>query len=221
MHILAVDTSHTIGSVALYHRDRCLFFRECDGAHRQAEQIFNLVHCCFEETGMGYQSLDALAVNVGPGSFTGVRVGVAAVRGMRLASGLPLVAVTHTEAVAFQKWGGVSHVTALVDARKGQYYMQAFDFNNKKYSEIALVDYEAVPFNALSFYVGDIDKLQSAKIGKENCAAITSDAAKVAYAAYLKESMKDQLQVADHEGFPVYVRSPDAIKTADREKKQR
>ena len=112
MKLLALDSSAAACSVALWD-DR----EEKTGspivAHRgkymergQSEALIPLVDSVMEETGWIFSDLDRLGVTVGPGSFTGVRVGLAAARGLALAGRLPLVGVTSFEAIAFEAWAG-------------------------------------------------------------------------------------------------------------------
>jgi tRNA threonylcarbamoyl adenosine modification protein YeaZ len=92
-----------------------------------------------EQAGLRYEALDAIAVTTGPGSFTGVRVGVAAARGLALATGVPLIGVTSLEVMAhcaMTRLSGVPHHLAIiVDARRGEVYMAVFTGSGEVVSE--------------------------------------------------------------------------------------
>ncbi|MDK9695882.1 MAG: tRNA (adenosine(37)-N6)-threonylcarbamoyltransferase complex dimerization subunit type 1 TsaB [Siculibacillus sp.] len=94
-----------------------------------AEHLMRVVDEVLAYAGVGHVDLDGYAVSVGPGSFTGIRVGVAAVRGFALASGRPAVSVTTLEALASEGRDirPERPILAVIDARKNEVYAQAFD----------------------------------------------------------------------------------------------
>jgi tRNA threonylcarbamoyladenosine biosynthesis protein TsaB len=94
-----------------------------------AEALVPLIAAVMSEAHMDFTELDRIAVTVGPGSFTGLRVGVAAARGIALATGKPAVGVTTLAALAapFVAADGSKAVLAVINARHGRVYMQLFD----------------------------------------------------------------------------------------------
>ena len=95
------------------------------------------------EAGVTFADLDALAVTVGPGTFTGLRVGLAAARGLALARSLPLVGVTTLEALAAPvRAEPDERIAAAFDAKRGEIYFQAFDANHEALTEPMLVAVE-------------------------------------------------------------------------------
>jgi tRNA threonylcarbamoyl adenosine modification protein YeaZ len=89
----------------------------------QAERLVPLLEEVLAEAGLGWQDLTALAVGTGPGNFTGVRIAVAAARGLALGLGIPAVGVTRLEALAH---GLPRPVIVIEDARRSQAYVQLF-----------------------------------------------------------------------------------------------
>ncbi len=89
----------------------------------QAERLLPLLEEVLTEGGIGWRDLRALAVGTGPGNFTGVRIAVAAARGLALGLGIPAVGVTRLEALAH---GLPRPVVVIEDARRGQVYVQVF-----------------------------------------------------------------------------------------------
>ena len=89
----------------------------------QAERLVPLLEEVLVEGGIGWGDLRALAVGTGPGNFTGVRIAVAAARGLALGLGIPAVGVTRLEALAH---GLPRPVIVIEDARRGQVYVQLF-----------------------------------------------------------------------------------------------
>ncbi len=89
----------------------------------QAERLIPLLEEVLAEGGLGWSDIKALAVGTGPGNFTGVRISVAAARGLALGLGIPAVGVTRLEALAF---GLPRPVMVIEDARRNQVYVQLF-----------------------------------------------------------------------------------------------
>lgn len=88
-----------------------------------AEHLFPMIEAALEEAGAGYSDLTKIAVCTGPGSFTGVRIGVAAARGLALGRGIPVVGVTRFEALAAEADGPV---TVRLKGRGNTVYLQDF-----------------------------------------------------------------------------------------------
>ena len=98
-----------------------------------AECLMRVVDDALARAGVAHVDLDGYAVSIGPGSFTGIRVGVAAVRGFALAAGKPAVSVTSLEALAEEGRALVPArpLLAVLDARKDEVYAQAFDADGR------------------------------------------------------------------------------------------
>lgn len=96
---------------------------------RHAEELVPLIRKVSADAGTTLSDLDVLVVDVGPGRFTGLRVGVATVRALAFALGMPVVGVTSLEVLAAGVASGVqpSVITAVIDARRGEVFQQVFD----------------------------------------------------------------------------------------------
>lgn len=92
----------------------------------QAEALMPLIAAVLADAGLAARDLDAVAATVGPGSFTGVRIGLAAARGIALAAGLPTVPVTTLEAVAEAVGPGPEPLLIVLDAKRNDFYGQWF-----------------------------------------------------------------------------------------------
>jgi tRNA threonylcarbamoyladenosine biosynthesis protein TsaB len=130
--LLALDSADSTCSVALWDSARpapaaLLGHRQLAASRGQADHLIALIDDLMRALGLEYPSLDLIAVNHGPGSFTGVRSAVAAARGLSLAAGLPVLAVGSLEALAMAVPDGSGTLLAALDARRGQVYVQAFD----------------------------------------------------------------------------------------------
>ena len=124
MRLAAIDTSTQLGSIALFEDGVLL----AEDAHRVAnahgESLLPMLSALFERTGWAAPDVTRWAVGVGPGSFTGIRIGVATAKGIVLATGAELVGVTSLEALAFGLAGEL--VVSLVGAGKGELFVQAW-----------------------------------------------------------------------------------------------
>ena len=100
MKILVCDTSNQNASAGIYEDGRVISYELSFETRTHSETFMPLVHRVMEQAGLSHSELDAYAVTVGPGSFTGIRIGLAAVKGMALAAGKPCIAVSSTEALA-------------------------------------------------------------------------------------------------------------------------
>ena len=125
MTILALDTSAKAASVCLASEDRLIGACFVNTAFTHSRTLMPMVEQLCADTGVPLGEVEAVAVNAGPGSFTGVRIGVAAAKGIAFAKSLPCVPVSTLESMAYNFLGGDCIVCALMDARCSQFY-QAF-----------------------------------------------------------------------------------------------
>jgi len=131
--LLALDSAEAACSAALWDSARpepaaLLGHRRLAGARSQADRLIELIDDLMSAARLDYHALDVIAVDHGPGSFTGVRSAVAAARGLALAAGLPVLAVTSLETLAAAVPDGpAGTLVAALDARRGEVYVQIFD----------------------------------------------------------------------------------------------
>ena len=121
--ILAFDTSAAHCAAALLCNGQITSHFE-PMQKGQAERLIPMLEQILAGAGIGWPDLDALAVGTGPGNFTGVRIGVAAARGLALGLGIPAIGVTRLEALAH---GLPRPITVIEDARRDAVYVQSFD----------------------------------------------------------------------------------------------
>jgi tRNA threonylcarbamoyl adenosine modification protein YeaZ len=130
MRVLAIDTALEACSAAVLDSARQgIAAHESIAMQRgHAEALMPLIARVMERAGLDFASLDRIAVTTGPGSFTGLRVGLAAARGLGLASGKPVVGLTTLAALAapFIAADDSKPVVAAIDARHDHIYLQVF-----------------------------------------------------------------------------------------------
>jgi len=122
MVLLALDTSLEACSVAVLAADR-VTVRSEPLARGHAERIMPMIGAVMAEAGVGYPDLGRIAVTIGPGSFTGVRVGVSVARGLALVLGVPAVGVATLAALAADPATGEGVRVAAIDAKRGEVYV--------------------------------------------------------------------------------------------------
>ncbi|MBN2108069.1 MAG: tRNA (adenosine(37)-N6)-threonylcarbamoyltransferase complex dimerization subunit type 1 TsaB [Deltaproteobacteria bacterium] len=122
MRILAIDTATPSASVALVDEGRILAECLLSGQKNHSERLLQIIDRLFDWTGSARDSIDSIAVSVGPGSFTGLRVGISTAQGLAFALDKPLAGVPALEVVASQATGGDGLVSPMIDARKQQVY---------------------------------------------------------------------------------------------------
>jgi tRNA threonylcarbamoyladenosine biosynthesis protein TsaB len=124
--ILAVDTALGACSVAVLDDDVVRAHRWVVMERGHAEALAPMVEETMKDAGLAFAALDRLAVTTGPGTFTGQRVGLAFMRGLRIALKKPLAGVTTLAAMAHQAMAetGLREAAALHDARRGEVYIE-------------------------------------------------------------------------------------------------
>jgi tRNA threonylcarbamoyladenosine biosynthesis protein TsaB len=126
---LGLDSTGSACSAAIWRGERVVASRFAAMARGQAEALIPMVAAVLEEAALAIEALDLIAVTVGPGAFTGVRIGIAAARGLSLASGVPALGVSSFAAAAAQapleeRRGRPLLVT--LDSRRAEYFVAMF-----------------------------------------------------------------------------------------------
>ena len=124
MIVLGLDTCLSACSAAVLDGERLLAAEVEPMARGHQERLAPLVQRVMASAGLSFDRLDRVGVTVGPGSFTGLRVGLAFAKGLGGALGVPVVGVGALEALAWPQGEGL--VFAAIDAKRGQVYLQAF-----------------------------------------------------------------------------------------------
>lgn len=217
MKILAVDTSAVCASVAVTDENKILSECSVNTGLTHSRTLMPMISSALNNAEIDLGEIDYLACSVGPGSFTGIRIGVAAIKGIADAAGKKCVPVSTLQALAFNLKGRHCTAVCTMDARCNQVYAAIFKINGNEINRLTedlaikidelkemLTEYDDVVF------VGDGAKLCYEKLGyevaSENC--VYQKGSSVCFAAmeYLKESEA----ISGKELMPVYLRLPQA-----------
>ena len=126
MKILALDSTAKTSSVAVLENDSLLGVYSANIPNTHSETLLPMVKSLLESLKLTNDDIDAYAVSEGPGSFTGVRIGVATIKGLALGRNKPCVGVSTIEALAENMEGFDGIVAPIMNARRGQVYTGAF-----------------------------------------------------------------------------------------------
>jgi len=220
MRILGMDTATSSCSVALWWDETIVAARRDVMSRGQAEALAPMISDVLAEAKVTASDLDLLAVTVGPGAFTGLRIGLATARAMALAAHVPCLGLTTTEVIAHavdaSTWQQGTLLVAL-DSRRADIYVQTFQAGPKPISDARAMDpailggwLQDVP--GPIYVVGDARELATAVLieaGLETNvieAPEVPDAAVVADLASRRWTPGDILQAPT----PLYLRPPDA-----------
>lgn len=219
-HLLAIDTCGrrcAAGVFELYGGALSACAEASTPMERgHAEAIVPMVDCVMAEAGVAFTDLDRIAVTIGPGSFTGVRIGIAAARGFAVAHAIPVIGVGTLEAIADtvrrDSPGDGGPLAIALDARRGEVFLQSFAGNGTAFDEPLAVR----PEDAASHIPQDCQRLagSGAPIIQNGAAesgrdfeVVSNDVSpslvSIAHLAFRRP-------VTENPPRPVYLRPPDA-----------
>jgi tRNA threonylcarbamoyladenosine biosynthesis protein TsaB len=122
MNLLAIDTSTTSCSVALFNGDHLLAENVYTAGTTHSRHLMSMIHGILERCRWGPSDIGGIAVTRGPGTFTGLRIGISTAKGLAAATGVPVVGVSSLAALAVPLALLDCPVVAMIDARRGEVY---------------------------------------------------------------------------------------------------
>ena len=129
MKILAIDASSLVASVAILEEDKLLAEYTVNFKKTHSETLMPMLDEVCSMISLDLESIDAIAVAGGPGSFTGLRIGAATAKGLGLALDKPIVSIPTIEGLAYNLCGASDYVCPIMDARRNQTYTGIYKFN--------------------------------------------------------------------------------------------
>lgn len=163
--ILSLDSSAVTASVALTDGDKVIKSEFVNSGLTHSETLMPMVKRVMD--GHSYDELDGIAITAGPGSFTGVRIGVATVKGLAFNDNIPCYSVSTLEAIAYNFIDENAVVCAVMDARRMQFYNAIFSI--KDGVVLRICDDRAISIDDLRKELSSYDKVIVAGDGSRLC----------------------------------------------------
>ncbi|MFA6708816.1 MAG: tRNA (adenosine(37)-N6)-threonylcarbamoyltransferase complex dimerization subunit type 1 TsaB [Fusobacterium sp.] len=162
MLILGIDTSTNIGSVALYSTETGLVGEMTINIKKtHSENIMVQLDNLLKITGTQMKDVDKISVSTGPGSFTGIRIGVAAAKGLASSGDFKMAGINELDAIASMSTDNDVEICSLIDARKERAYHCLYKYNNgslerlEEYAVGELREYLETRKDKKTLYLGD------------------------------------------------------------------
>lgn len=170
--LLLIETSTALTSVALVEDSKVVFYKDDAASRNQSALTAPFIKEALDSAGISAKDLDAVCVGMGPGSYTGLRVGVSSAKGLCFGAGVPLLAVgtldiLASEAILRGAAEGCTRIVPLVDARRMEVYTANFSPQGERLDEVHAQVVEANTFDSILeegpvLFVGDAaDKCSS------------------------------------------------------------
>ena len=227
MLILAIETATTVGSVALVSERKIIASRYFDTGSYHSQRLFIEATAIFDSVGYPFKQIDAVAVSIGPGSFTGLRIGLSAAKGFCLAVDGALLTIPTLEALAARVPYARAPVCPVLDARRGQVFTALFETADGRPEQLTEVHVANIKDllnereGTDTIYLGDVELLT--EVAERTGAptglsapfpCVRPDAGTVGWLAVDRFQSKDVADLANAE--PEYIRPPyvDEGKTA-------
>ena len=134
MKILAISTSSSNLSVALLENDNVIKELNISNQKTHSEKLMPFIQELFESTHLSLDDVNLIACDIGPGSFTGIRIGVATVKALSEVKNIPVVGCSSLEGLAYNVTGS-DYICSIIDARNNQVYAAIFDANHNLISD--------------------------------------------------------------------------------------
>ena len=219
-YILNIETSTTNCSVSLSNKGETLVLKEDYGnGYSHAEKLHVYIEEVLNEANITASHLDAIAVSKGPGSYTGLRIGVSAAKGLAYALEKPLISVSTLEALAYQIKAESGVIIPMLDARRLEVYSAIFDasYNLVRAIEAQILDESAFEKELVSgnvYFIGDGVEKTEKLINHQNAVFIENklpSADQMSLLSFEKYKKSDIEDVAYFE--PYYLKDFVAIKS--------
>ena len=221
MRVLAVDTATTSCSVAIVDKTSLLSEFTLDREQTHSKHLMDMIKAALRMSGLNFSDLDGFAVTRGPGSFTGLRIGISTIKGLAVALEKPVVGVSSLEALALQVSYSRDLICPILDARKGEVYFSRYRFlnghlKNQTKERVAPPDKAVDDLSESCLFVGNgallYKEIILEKMGKfASFAPLIQNTIRASTMAYLSMAKFEKNDTDDIEKIlPYYIRKSDA-----------
>ena len=135
LYILCIETSTEICSVALAQGERCAALQECNTNNSHAKNMIPFVEEVLRQANVSKNQLNAIAVGVGPGSYTGLRIGVSTAKGLAYSLDIPVIAISTLECIAEPYLTKADHCRPMIDARRMEVFTALYNHDGQLLEE--------------------------------------------------------------------------------------
>jgi tRNA threonylcarbamoyladenosine biosynthesis protein TsaB len=213
MNILVFDTSSDQLAVGAVKEGRPLIHR-AESGFRHSEILLPAIDACLKDASLGIEEIDLIACAKGPGSFMGLRIGLATAKGLSLALGVPWVGVPTLDCMAYDRGGSEGIVVPVLDARKNRLYAAIYRAGARRseYLDISIEGLlQAVEGEAEVAFVGvDADLLQDYALERPGFRIEGDDPERrMRGLAFLAERQFAEKGAAPADEGPLYLREPE------------
>ena len=194
--LLHLETATTVCSVALSLDSKLLALEEVNAGYAHAENLVSFCETVLKKSGYTFSDLSAVAVSKGPGSYTGLRIGVSTAKGFCYALAIPLISVTTLQHLAaqlsVQNKASLNLFCPMIDARRMEVYCAIYDSDNKEIKETAA---EIITENSFSEILKN-RKLIFFGDGAEKCKAVLQPNSNAVFLDAVFPSAKNMIALA-------------------------
>lgn len=135
MKILAIDTSSKICSVSILEDKNVIIEKHNDDEKTHSQKLMPLIDELFKESNLSLDDIDLLACSQGPGSFTGIRIGISTVKAFADVKNIPIIGVTSLESLAYNV-NNTGLIATLIDAKHDNVYFALYELKDNKYTTV-------------------------------------------------------------------------------------
>jgi tRNA threonylcarbamoyladenosine biosynthesis protein TsaB len=208
-YILNIETATKNCSVALAKEGKTILSKEiAEEGYSHAERLHVFMEQIIQESGITFNDLSAIAVSQGPGSYTGLRIGVSAAKGLCYALNIPLIAIDTLQVLASQARVSNGLIVPMLDARRMEVYSAIFNVNleNKRATAAEIIsDNSFEDFQETLYFVGDCAEKCQAVLTKENFIFLEEikypSAKEMSLLSFIKFKKSDTVDVAYFEPY--------------------
>ena len=208
-YILNIETATKNCSVAISKDGKTIICNEiAEEGYSHAERLHVFIESCVVEAGINFKDLVAIAVSQGPGSYTGLRIGVSAAKGLCFALSIPLIAVDTLQILAAQAQVTDGLIVPMIDARRMEVYSAIFTSDLKNKREIlaeVITENSFVAIDTPVYFVGDCNDKCKTVLTKSNFIFLDEikypSAKEMSAMSFAKYQNNDTVDVAYFEPF--------------------